>query len=71
MSWATYRVNYQLYLNDGTESGTPWKMSRVRLQVSSPLSGTEVRVSGFSDNVNLAVQGSWITTKSSLWTFTL
>ena len=58
VSWATYRVNYQLFLNDGTESNTPWKMNKVRLQLKSPRSGTQIRVNGFSDNINLAVQGT-------------
>lgn len=58
VSWATYRVNYQLYLNDGTESDTPWKMNKVRLQFKSPRTGTQIRVNGFSDNINLAVQGT-------------
>lgn len=58
VSWATYKVNYQLYLNDGTESNTPWKMNKVRLQLKSPRSGTQIRVNGFSDNINLAVQGT-------------
>lgn len=57
VSWATWRVNYQLYLQDDMESSTPWKMSRIRLKLTAPKAGTYVRVSGFSDNINLAVQG--------------
>lgn len=57
VSWATYRVNYQLYINDDRDDNTPFKLSRLRLQLNSPISGTEVRVSGYSENINLAVQG--------------
>lgn len=57
VTWATYRVNYQLYVNDDRADDTPFCMTSVRLRLNAPMSGTEVRVAGFSDNVNLSIQG--------------
>lgn len=57
VSWATYRVNYSVKLKDDYDDNTPFYLDRFYLKFNAPMSGTEVRVSGYSDNISLDIDG--------------